>query len=607
MPTPSPKWEQSLKDLEDEFRRLVQALDLIVTLDRRIFQTSFDLDGLLQEMLKGLRDLVGAEYAQILLRRGPALVIMHSTQTTDKDRALRIDECVCGLAVMRKETVASGNVERDFPELYTRILGNEKTQKMVSEVAVPIYAAVMQENTTDSGFADQLVSGVINIESPLADAFHRSQIELVEKFALQAGAAINNARIHTGLALTLELAENITTLTEQPGTALRNTLERLSALFQSGVVVQFLIYDRASNSLLIESSTLEGTEGQNVLVDDSFSGLVVRESRAILSNNVQHDYPNLFKDTVGDAGFSPTQSELAVPIKEDSQIIGVLNVESPELDAFSLYDQYMLTVIASNASLWRRIHRTKSTLALQKMATMGTIAGHLIHTLNSGLFPLEKIANNLQEICDRGEPDNQMGLATQIDWLRSIGPSIKASINDLKDMYEKTEVSAQGVDINSEARTVAEKVITREDIKMIWDLDNDMPNLRISRGIYHVFWNLLSNAQYAIKEDLPGEIKVSTRILFGHYTRKIEAFEISVEDNGRGIPKEKQQQVFQLDYSTKEGRITGYGLWWVNTFVDLWDGKIELKSEVNKGTTIKAWFPLKPDGVATHRLEGENV
>lgn len=604
MPKTSPKWEQSLRDLEGEFRRLVQALDLIVALDRKIFQTTFDLDALLEEMLKGLRDLVGAEYAQILLRRGPALVIVHSTQSTDRDKAFRIEECVCGVAVEEHRTISSGNVERDFPDRYQWILGREGDHKMVSEVAVPIYAHVEDEGLAENE-PNPIIAGVINIESPLENAFHVSQIELVEKFALQAGAAINNARIHTGLALTLRLAENIQTLSQEPDKALRSTLEQLSVLFQEGVIVQFLIYERASDSLIIESSTVEGTEGESVLVSDSFSGLVIQRGVPVRSNDVRKDYPQLFKDTVADAGYSPTQSELAVPIKEDGRIIGVLNVESPEKDAFSRYDEYMLTVVASNASVWTRIYKSKSILALEKMATVGNIAGHLIHTLNSGLLPLEKIANNLKQIGDDEGQINKDKLKVQIDWLRSIAPSIKESINKLQDMYARARVLNEGVNINQIARDVVEELVTREDIQIHWQLDNKMPNLRVSRGIYHVFWNLVSNAQSAIKDGQRGELTVGTKIVYGRYTNQMEAFELWVDDNGKGIPKDKLHQIFQLDYSSKEGRRAGYGLWWVETFTDRWEGKINIESEVGRGTRIRIWFPLTPEGVAAQITEDE--
>jgi signal transduction histidine kinase len=578
------KWEQSLKELENEFRRLVQALDLIVELDRRIFHTTFDLSTLLEEMLKGLRDLVVADYAQILLRRGHSLTIVHSTQPEDKGREFMIKNCVCGIAVEERRTVSSGNVERDFPDRYQWILGRDERNRMISEVVVPIYTPP----------PDEIVAGVINIESPNPDSFSDSQIEIIEKFALQAGAAISTSRINTGLALTIELAEHIQNLSQEPNVALRTILKHLCELFQEGVIIQFLTHDRASKSLIIESSTASSTEGKGVLIDDSFSGLVILRGTAVRSNDVRRDYPELFKDTIGDAGYEPTQSELAVPIKEDGRIVGVLNVESPQKDAFSNYDEYMLTLVASNASLWTRIYQLKHVLALEKMATVGNVVGHLIHTLNSGLLPLGKIANNLQQIIDADDSAIKDKIKVQIDWLRSIAPSTSKSINKLRDRYIRAQVIDE-ININEIAREVVAELATREEIIINWSLDENIPELRFSPGIYDVIWNLVSNSQAAIKEGQEGEITISTKIIYGQYTKQIEAFELCVKDNGEGIPEDKLEQIFLLGYSSREGVGTGYGMWWLQTFIDRYEGKIEIKSKVGEGTNIRLWFPLTPE------------
>jgi signal transduction histidine kinase len=600
VPLTSPGWEQSLRNLEREFKRLVQALDLLVELDRSIFQTSFNRDALLEAMLNGLRGLVEAEYAQILLRTGNELVIVHSTHAEDKGRRFRLDKCVCGLAVQERRTIASGDVKSEYPDRYQWVLGYDKQQRMVSEVAVPIYAPALESESTPN----HIVAGVINIESPSPDFFSRGNIELVEKFAIQAGAAMNNARIHTGLALTLQLAESIQVLDQPPDVALRETLRQLSNLFQEGVIVQFLLYDAASTSLIIKSSTAAKTEGKSVLVDDSFSGLAIKNQAPVRSNDVRSEYPHLFKDTIRDVGLSPTQSELAVPIKADGRIIGVLNVESAEREAFSRYDEYMLTVIAANASIWTRIYKSKSVLALEKMATVGQVSGHLIHTVNNGLSRLSRIADSLQRIRDRADPATRDALAVEIGRLSEVPETIQDSINSLQEMYKQALEIHESVNINDFARRVEGEIITREDIHVNWELDPNMPGLRISNGVYHVFWNLISNAQRAIEEGRPGVITIGTKIIYGQYTgRSFEAYELYVADNGKGMSEEERSKATQLDYSTKKGRITGYGLWWVATFVDRWEGKLDIQSEKGKGTCVRIRFPLTREGVASRLVQ----
>lgn len=72
---------------------------------------------------------------------------------------------------------------------------------------------------------------------------------------------------------------------------------------------------------------------------------------------------------------------------------------------------------------------------------------------------------------------------------------------------------------------------------------------------------------------------------------------ISVSDNGKGIPKESLNKVFDKFYRVPSGNIHnvkgfGLGLYYVKTMVDSHDGKIEIISVVNKGTTISVYLPL---------------
>lgn len=84
---------------------------------------------------------------------------------------------------------------------------------------------------------------------------------------------------------------------------------------------------------------------------------------------------------------------------------------------------------------------------------------------------------------------------------------------------------------------------------------------------------------------------------------KDEAIEIIVKDQGIGIAKENQKAIFekfaQVDKSfTRKNEGSGIGLSIVQYIVDLHEGKIEIESELNEGTTFKVFLP--------NRLENNN-
>jgi len=591
------KWERSLKDLEDEFRRLLQAMNLIVDLDRQMFLRSFDLNNLLTEMITGLKELTKANHAQILLRRGSMLEIVHSTQEEDKGKQFRIDKCFCGMAVEDRKTVASGDVENEYPDRYQWVLGKNQENRMASEVAVPIRTPP----------PEQVIAGVLNIESPDKNAFSENEIEMVEKFAQQASVAIHNVRVHDGLVLTLDLAELVHLGRLEPNEGLRKTLEKLAAFFEDDVIVQYLTFDKDANTLTIKSSNAADTEGLRLLVEESFSGLVIKERKVIRSNDVIAEHPQIFKDTVRDAGGRSTQSELAAPILlQDRDIIGVLNIESAQKGAFTVHDEYVLSQISKYAGLWERLeHQLKRTLALGKMATVGDVAGNMIHVLKNETARLGSTLKRLQEKRDAADPP--LPIDDEIEGIRSVSAAIIARADQLKQRYERARREPQPTDVNSLVRRVVAEIVTRPDIEVDFDdLDEHMPKLMISPGFEDVVWNIISNAQAAIPEEQEGRIKIATKVLYGKYTNQMEGFQIVFTDNGIGMSEEKQDEIGKLGFSSKEGEGSGYGMWWLDTFVERWQGKKTLHSEVGMGTEISLWFPLTPEGVAIG-LEGGQV
>jgi len=71
-----------------------------------------------------------------------------------------------------------------------------------------------------------------------------------------------------------------------------------------------------------------------------------------------------------------------------------------------------------------------------------------------------------------------------------------------------------------------------------------------------------------------------------------ETIAIAFKDTGYGIPKENLQKIFEALFSTK-AKGTGLGLSVVASLVESHGGKIEVESEIGKGSTFMVKLPIR--------------
>lgn len=101
-----------------------------------------------------------------------------------------------------------------------------------------------------------------------------------------------------------------------------------------------------------------------------------------------------------------------------------------------------------------------------------------------------------------------------------------------------------------------------------------------------IFRNIISNA---IKFSFVGS-KIEIKVL-----KKDETAIVTVKDYGKGIQEDKMKKLFSFDVNkstlgTNNEKGTGLGLNIVKEYIELNNGKIEISSIENKGTTVKIYF-----------------
>ncbi|MFY9316319.1 MAG: PAS domain S-box protein [Burkholderiales bacterium] len=119
----------------------------------------------------------------------------------------------------------------------------------------------------------------------------------------------------------------------------------------------------------------------------------------------------------------------------------------------------------------------------------------------------------------------------------------------------------------------------------------ELPEIRcLPSQLNQVFMNLMVNAAHAIKDK--GTITLRTGL-------RGEEVWVEISDTGDGIPKEDLKRIFDPFFTTKPiGKGTGLGLSLSYGIVKKHGGRIEVDSEVGKGTTFRILLPRRPPGAA---------
>ncbi|HXC98301.1 MAG TPA: ATP-binding protein [Verrucomicrobiae bacterium] len=124
-------------------------------------------------------------------------------------------------------------------------------------------------------------------------------------------------------------------------------------------------------------------------------------------------------------------------------------------------------------------------------------------------------------------------------------------------------------------------------------LARGVPEVPLDAGqLQQVLVNLIKNAMQAMTRG--GSLTLQT----GQGT---EGVWVSVTDTGGGIPEEQINRIFEPFYTTKK-KGTGLGLMIVQRIVRAHGGRIELESNVGRGTSFRVWLPRHER--ATRLLEG---
>ena len=317
------------------------------------------------------------------------------------------------------------------------------------------------------------------------------------------------------------------------------------------------------------------------------------------------------------AAFNNMAAKLEGASENQKQLVDELKVFSEELE--NKVRRRTSELLSLNSELTSALDNLKATqsqlIHQEKMASLGQLVAGVAHELNnpiafiyanyphleeyiSALFNLLDAIHRLPLPADSRQQMEAMYAKVDIEFLRedllSIirgGKSGTARIREIVSSLRsfshlgEAEVKTANLEdgLNDTLALLQHQFKTR--IEVVRDYNLNIPVLCRPGQLNQVFMNILSNAIQAIEGT--GTITINTR-------REDSWAIVEISDTGCGMPPDVASHIFDPFYTTKQvGEGTGLGLSISHSIMEDHGGRIEVKSEVGRGTTFTLYIPYE--------------
>ena len=184
-----------------------------------------------------------------------------------------------------------------------------------------------------------------------------------------------------------------------------------------------------------------------------------------------------------------------------------------------------------------------------------------------------------------------LSMTSDLDKATVYSEKIDSAVEKMSDMisgflYETSRLEIEAVDLINYMR--AQIPLDDNALKISMNTDDILPKIKVNKiRVSRALLNIVENAIFAPTKFGVKEILIKAAC-------ENEMLNISITDNGTGIPIDILEKVWEPGYSTKGS--TGLGLYFVKKIVEDNEGTVEIISEPNIGTTVTVRFPVAERG-----------
>ncbi len=358
----------------------------------------------------------------------------------------------------------------------------------------------------------------------------------------------------------------------------------------------FFLYDQETNALKGTSCR----ESQRERVRELCVPLIPERSlvvEAVLQKDVVHSLDHKWMKSLSVldsqiAKLLESEGILCIPLLADKVIVGTLvaGINSSALTALrNKFGQMMLFATEAASVIQRRqLHaKERHSLLEAERSRYETRTKEMVHEANN---PLGIINNYLDilgiQLGDEHPAKEQLGL------IKEEIQRVSDILTQMREIPEPEDTLGGPIDLNAFICELGEifnaSLFSSHNIELELQLDETLEPVHGNRNsLKQVLTNLMKNAAEAMNSG--GELYIETRNQVnangGNYV------EITVSDNGPGIPEQVMSNLFRPVVSSKGGEHLGIGLTIVKDLISEMHGSISCRSTPGKGTEFRILIP----------------
>lgn len=476
-----------------------------------------------------------------------------------------------------------------------------------------LHDTTQSELTIPIRFNDEVIA-VMDIESAEKDAFRAEDQQIFEDLAAEAGMAVHGSYQYDALVRRSKHQEAVHKASSLISNGIKSSQRDLlyhiveqavegiiPASGRKATIGVIQLYDADKHELRRESiypqsaitnweQKLGSTRPLERTIDNQIGvhGRAVLEHRSQLVNDVSTDLDYVEVNPT-------TRSELAVLLLDDKEeILGVLGLESDELNAFDEEDRqallnlaYLAVIAIQNAEQYQALEETRGALvARSTVAWLAAERASWRHNIVGHIATLENYIKLLEIELESGAPQE----------------AFLEHFSNMRRVIDKTrehKIAEPLSPIEGKKRVLLDEFLKQWLEKVYWDpalrgegelcsqLDSGDAYIEVNPGWFQLALdNIVKNSLNAMENSKVRKLTLQTSIVD-------DMAEIVFSDTGPGIPDEIRCKMFKEPIPKAKGEHgEGIGQLLTGTIIETYGGKIDIPKTDKNGTSVRVKLPL---------------